>query len=82
MKKEAGELHQEMIKKITHSYKKNPRRLYLIFIEIPDTTRLDRIIAQSQVYEQFHVPALQGWKTSWFNPYNVRVYRSVFQEKG
>ncbi len=74
-------LYQEMLDKITHSYKEKPRRFYLIFVDTPDSKKLEIMIQKSHVYERFEMPALRRWRCLWLNPFKVRIYRTVYQER-
>ncbi len=75
------ELYQEMISKITQSYKEQPRKIYLIFVDTNEEEQLDCLMKSCKVYESFTIKALKGWKCLWLNNSRVKIYRTVFRER-
>ena len=63
----------EVLGRIAHSYDRNPRRLYLVCIDMPDRQPIE---AQG-IFRPFALPGLQGLKVSLLSPYSIDIYRTA-----
>jgi hypothetical protein len=67
------EVFAEVLQNIVVSYRKRPRRLYLILID-PVATDL---IENSGVFQRQELPLIERAKVKLFSPYEVALYRSL-----
>jgi hypothetical protein len=67
------EVFAEMLQNIVVSYRRRPRRLYLILID-PVATDL---IENSGVFQRQELPLIERAKVKLFSPYEVALYRSL-----
>jgi hypothetical protein len=69
----AREMFAEVLHNLIVSYRKRPRRLYLILIDPIATDLIDN----SGVFMRVELPPAERLKVRLFSPYNVAVYRSL-----
>ena len=67
------EVFAEVLNNIVVSYRKRPRRLYLILVEPVATDLIDN----SGVFQRLELPLLERAKVRLFSPYDVALYRSL-----
>ena len=67
------EVFAEVLNNIVVSYRKRPRRLYLILIEPVVTDLIDH----SGVFQRLELPLVERLKVKLFSPYEVALYRSL-----
>ena len=70
----AREVFAEVLQNLVVSYRKRPRRLYLILIDQPGVTDL---IDNSGVFQKLELPLIERSKVRLFSPYEVALYRSL-----
>jgi hypothetical protein len=68
------EVFAEVLHNLVVSYRKKPRRLYLIFVDPPEVTDM---IDNSGVFQKLELPVIQRYKTKLLSPYDVALYRSL-----
>jgi hypothetical protein len=64
----------EVLNNIVVSYRKRPRRLYLILVDQPEVADM---INQSGVFQRLELPLVERYKVKLFSPYDVALYRSL-----
>jgi len=67
------EVFAEVLNNLVVSYRKRPRRLYLILIEPVATDLIDN----SGVFQRLELPLIERAKVKLFGPYEVALYRSL-----
>ncbi len=67
------EVFAEVLNNLVVSYRKRPRRLYLILIEPVATDLIDN----SGVFQRLKLPLIERAKVKLFSPYAVALYRSL-----
>ncbi len=67
------EVFAEVLNNLVVSYRKRPRRLYLILIEPVATDLIDN----SGVFQRLELPLIERAKVKLFSPYEVALYRSL-----
>ena len=67
------EIFAEVLNNLVVSYRKRPRRLYLILID-PVATEL---VDQSGVFARLQLPFPESLKVKLFSPYEIALYRSL-----
>lgn len=67
------EVFAEVLHNLVVSYRKRPRRLYLILIEPVATDLIDN----SGVFQRLELPLIERIKVKLFSPYEVALYRSL-----
>jgi hypothetical protein len=67
------EVFAEVLHNLVVSYRKRPRRLYLILIEPVATDLIDN----SGVFQRLELPLIERIKVKLFSPYEVVLYRSL-----
>jgi hypothetical protein len=67
------ELFAEVLNNLVVSYRKRPRRLYLILIDPVATDLID----QSGVFARLQLPFPESLKVKLFSPYEIALYRSL-----
>jgi hypothetical protein len=67
------ELFAEVLHNLVVSYRKRPRRLYLILIDPVATDLID----QSGVFSRLQLPFPESLKVKLFSPYEIAIYRSL-----
>jgi hypothetical protein len=67
------EVFAEVLNNLVISYRKRPRRLYLILIEPVATDLIDN----SGVFQRLELPLIERAKVKLFSPYEVALYRSL-----
>ena len=67
------EVFAEVLHNLVVSYRKRPRRLYLILIEPVATDLIDN----SGVFQRLELPLIERIKVRLFSPYEVVLYRSL-----
>jgi hypothetical protein len=67
------EVFAEVLNNLVVSYRKRPRRLYLILIEPVATDLID----SSGVFQRLELPLIERAKVKLFSPYEVALYRSL-----
>ena len=67
------EVFAEVLNNLVVSYRKRPRRLYLILIEPVATDLIDN----SGVFQRLELPLIERTKVTLFSPYEVALYRSL-----
>jgi hypothetical protein len=70
----AREVFAEVLNNIVVSYRKRPRRLYLILVDQHDVADL---IDHSGVFQRLPLPPIERYKVKLFSPYEVALYRSL-----
>ena len=70
----AREVFAEVLNNIVVSYRKRPRRIYLILVDQPDVADL---IDHSGVFQRHELPLVERYKVKLFSPYEVALYRSL-----
>jgi hypothetical protein len=68
------EVFAEVLNNIVVSYRKRPRRLYLILVDQSDVADL---IDHSGVFQRQELPLVERMKIRLFSPYEVALYRSL-----
>ena len=68
------EVFAEVLNNIVVSYRKRPRRLYLILVDPPEVTDM---IDHSGVFQRLKLPPLERVKVQLFSPYEVALYRTL-----
>jgi hypothetical protein len=68
------ELFAEVLNNLVVSYRKKPRRLYLILVDPPEVADL---IDHSGVFQRHELPLMERYKIKLFSPYDVALYRSL-----
>jgi hypothetical protein len=69
----AREVFAEVLDNIVVSYRRRPRRLYLILVDPVATDLID----QSGVFQRHALPQIERLKIKAFSPYEVALYRSL-----
>ena len=69
----AREVFAEVLDNIVVSYRRRPRRLYLILVDPIGTDLID----QSGVFQRQALPQIERLKVKAFSPYEVAVYRTL-----
>ena len=69
----AREVFAEVLDNIVVSYRRRPRRLYLILVDPVATDLID----QSGVFQRYALPQIERLKVKAFSPYEVALYRSL-----
>ncbi len=69
----AREVFAEVLHNLVVSYRKRPRRLYLILI---DPVAID-LIDESGVFQRLELPLQERIKVKLFSPYEISLYRSL-----
>jgi len=64
----------EVLNNLVVSYRKRPRRLYLIVVDQPEVADL---INHSGVFQRLELPLVERYKVKLFSPYDVALYRSL-----
>ncbi|GBE44665.1 MAG TPA: hypothetical protein ENH05_02555 [Rhizobiales bacterium] len=64
---------ERVVGKITRSYKQNPRRFYVICIDINERA----LFEDTGIFHQVAIPWRQRLKLAAFSPYSIAIYRSV-----
>ena len=64
---------ERVIDQIVRSYKQNPRRFYVICVDMNS----DEIIEDAGIFEKIPVPWKVRFKLTALSPYSIRVYRTV-----
>jgi len=67
------EVFAEVLHNLVVSYRKRPRRLYLILIEPVATDLIDN----SGVFQRLELPPIERIKVKLFSPYEITLYRSL-----
>ena len=67
------EVFAEILNNIVVSYRRRPRRLYLILVEPVATDLVDN----SGVFQRLELPLIERMKVKLFSPYEVALYRSL-----
>ncbi len=68
------ELFAEVLNNLVVSYRKRPRRLYLILVDQPEVADL---IDHSGVFQRLPLPPIERYKVKLFSPYDVALYRTL-----
>jgi hypothetical protein len=68
------EVFAEVLHNIVVSYRKKPRRLYLILVDLPNVTD---VIDNSGVFQRQALPLIERVKLKLFSPYDVALYRTL-----
>ena len=68
------ELFAEVLHNIVVSYRKRPRRLYLILVDPPGVSEM---IDNSGVFQRHELPLIERLKVKLFSPYEIALYRSL-----
>ena len=68
------EVFAEVLNNIVVSYRKRPRRLYLILVDQPEVADL---INTSGVFQKHELPLVERIKVKLLSPYDVALYRSL-----
>ena len=68
------ELFAEVLHNIVVSYRKRPRRLYLILVDPPGVSDM---IDNSGVFQRHELPLIERLKVKLFSPYEIALYRSL-----
>jgi hypothetical protein len=68
------EMFAEVLHHLVVSYRRKPRRLYLILIDPPEVADL---IDHSGVFQKLELPLIQRTKIKLLSPYEVALYRSL-----
>jgi hypothetical protein len=68
------ELFAEVLRNIVVSYRKRPRRLYLILVDTPGVADM---IDNSGVFQRHALPLIEQVKVKLLSPYEVALYRSL-----
>jgi hypothetical protein len=68
------EVFAEVLNNIVVSYRKRPRRLYLILVDQPEVADL---INNSGVFQKHELPLVERMKVKLLSPYEVALYRSL-----
>ncbi|MFO7477259.1 MAG: hypothetical protein R6X03_02725 [Methyloceanibacter sp.] len=68
------EVFAEVLHHLVVSYRKKPRRLYLVLVDPPDVAEM---IDHSGVFQRHPLPAVERYKVKLFSPYDVAIYRSL-----
>jgi hypothetical protein len=68
------EVFAEVLHNIVVSYRKRPRRLYLILVDPPDVAEM---IDSSGVFQRHELPLIERVKVNLFSPYEIALYRSL-----
>jgi len=68
------EVFAEVLNNLVVSYRKRPRRLYLIVVDQPEVADL---INHSGVFQRLELPLVERYKVKLFSPYDVALYRSL-----
>ena len=63
----------EVLDNIVVSYRRRPRRLYLVLVDPVGTDLID----QSGVFQRHALPQIERLKVKAFSPYEVALYRSL-----
>jgi hypothetical protein len=69
----AREVFAEVLDNIVVSYRRRPRRLYLILVDPVATDLID----QSGVFQRYALPQIERLKIKAFSPYEIAIYRSL-----
>ncbi|MBC8012578.1 MAG: hypothetical protein H7X74_00575 [Methyloceanibacter sp.] len=67
------EVFAEVLHNLVVSYRKRPRRLYMILIEPVATDLIDN----SGVFQRLELPLIERIKVKLFSPYEIALYRSL-----
>jgi hypothetical protein len=67
------EVFAEVLHNLVVSYRKKPRRLYLILVDPVATDLIDT----SGVFQRLELPLIERTKLKLFSPYDVALYRSL-----
>jgi hypothetical protein len=67
------EVFAEVLHNLVVSYRKKPRRLYLVLIDPVATDLIDN----SGVFQKLELPLIERTKLKLFSPYDVALYRSL-----
>lgn len=68
------EVFAEVLNNLVVSYRKRPRRLYLIVVDQPEVADL---INHSGVFQRLELPLVERTKVKLLSPYDVALYRSL-----
>lgn len=68
------EIFAEVIANLAASYRKKPRRIYLILVDPPEVADL---IDHSGVFQRHTLPLIERYKLKLLSPYDVAIYRSL-----
>jgi hypothetical protein len=68
------EVFAEVLHILVVSYRKKPRRLYLLLVDPPDVADL---IDHSGVFQRLPLPPVERYKVKLFSPHDVALYRSL-----
>jgi len=68
------EVFAEVLNNLVVSYRKKPRRLYLILVDQPEVADL---IEHSGVFQKHQLPLIERYKLKLLSPYDVALYRSL-----
>jgi hypothetical protein len=68
------EVFAEVLHDLVVSYRKKPRRLYLILVDPPEVADL---IDHSGVFQKHELPLIERYKVKLLSPYGVALYRSL-----
>ncbi len=68
------EVFAEVLNNLVVSYRKRPRRLYLIVVDQPEVADL---INHSGVFQRLELPLVERYKVKLLSPYDVALYRSL-----
>lgn len=64
---------ERVIDQVVRSYKQNPRRFYIICVDMNS----DEILEDTGVFEKIQVPWKTRFRLAAISPYSIRVYRTV-----
>jgi hypothetical protein len=70
----APEVFAEVLNNLVVSYRKKPRRLYLILVDPPEVTDM---IDRSGVFQRLEPPLIERAKMKLLSPYEVALYRTL-----
>lgn len=63
----------EVLNRIAHSYDRNPRRMYLVFVDLADSETIE----QWRMFKRLRLDKLLRLKIRLFSPYSLTVFRSL-----
>lgn len=64
---------ERVVDRVVRSYKQEPRRFYVIAVDIQD----DDVFEDTGIFEKVHAPWQLRTKIALFSPYTIQVYRTV-----
>ena len=67
------QIMSEAIERIARSYDRDPRRLYIVCVDLPDL----QVVEKWGIFSPFYLPGLQILKLSLLSPYSVSIFRTA-----